>query len=237
MTNQDKPGLRHQIGSFLWSGLLVMLAPAITVWLLKLVYGILNDALGPVVSFFVRLTIPHAWLGPFGNGDIPGLALLVTLLFLILVGWVARSPFGKKLLTTVLDTIFDKVPGVRSVYAAIRTTVETLADPKKREFKKAVWIPAFGKGRALVLVTGESKDETTGQKLYTVWWPHSPNPMSGMIMTFPDDDVVESKLDYQQAMEIYVSLGVKMPLSLRLTSAVASAILKVLPEPGELKDS
>lgn len=237
MTNPNKPGLRHQISSYLWSGLLVMLAPAITIWLLKLVYNILNDSLGPLVSFFVRLSIPHSWLGPFTNGDIPGLTLLVTLLFLMLVGWIARGPLGKRLLTGVLDTIFDKVPGVRSVYAAIRTTVETLADPKKREFKKAVWIPIFGKGRALVLVTGESKDEMTGQKLYTVWWPHSPNPMSGMIMTFPEDDVLESKLDYQQAMEIYVSLGVKMPLSLRLTRAVASAILKVLPEPGELKDS
>src|SRR5262249_54109801 len=101
-----------------------------------------------------------------------------------------------------------------------------------REFKKAVWIPTFGRGKALVIVTQESVEEISGQKYLTIWWPHAPNPMSGMVMTFPEDDVIDSGLTYQQTMEMYVSLGVNMPLRLRIAQSAARAILNALPEPN-----
>jgi uncharacterized membrane protein len=229
MPDQQPPGIRRQLSAWFWRGLLVMIAPVITVWLLELIYKQLNEFLGPLIAFWVRWLVPVHYRGPFVDGNIPGLTLVFSILFLILVGSIASSSLGKKMLHFVLDSIFQRVPGVRSIYAAIRTTVESFADPQKREFKKAVWIPTFGRALGLVIVTKECVDEA-GKKILTVWWPHTPNPMSGMIMVVPEEDIIDSGMDYQQTMEVYVSLGVNMPLSLRLTRAAAKGFLSVLPE-------
>lgn len=231
MSDIERPGLRHRISAYLWRGLLVTLAPAITIWLIGLIYRLLNDFLGPIVSLLVRLIIPASWLGPFTNGDVPGLTLVLSILALIFAGWLTSGKIGDRVWHFILDSIFTRVPGVRNIYSAIRTAVDSFANPKKREFKRSVWIPTFGRGRALAIVTQESIIDPTGEKLYTIWWPHSPNPMSGMVMSFPENDLIDSGLDYQQTMEVYVSLGVKMPLSLRLVSALAKKLLTVLPAP------
>jgi uncharacterized membrane protein len=106
---------------------------------------------------------------------------------------------------------------VRSIYSGVKQIAETIFAQSERNFEKACLIQYPRKGIwAIGFIStdarGEvsSKAETMG-KLISVFVPTTPNPTSGFLLFFPEEDVVELEMSIEDAAKLVISAGLVYP--------------------------
>ncbi len=141
--------------------------------------------------------------------SIPGIEIIISIIFITIVGGLSLSFLGKKILK-LIDDLFKRIPFLRTVYSAILQMTETFSktDDKKRSVvlieypRKGVWAVGFA--------TRENKTEMatkTNQKLINVFVPTTPNPTSGFLLMFPLDEVIYLNMSFEEASKFIVSAG------------------------------
>ena len=145
-----------------------------------------------LTTFFISISsklIPHginpnSYL-PFA---IPGLEILLSVIFITFVGGLSLSFIGKKFLQLFND-LLKKIPILRTIYSAIGQLTETLAPQGRSQKKSVVLVEYPRKGIwAVGFATKENKGEMaekTNKKLVNVFVPTTPNPTSGFLLMFP----------------------------------------------------
>ncbi len=216
MATTTKSGLRARLKAYFMRGLLVMTPIAVICILFRFVYDLLDSWIGPLAALLVRSTVPAAWLGPFKDGNIPGLSLVVFTALLVALGLVGSARVGRRGLR-LIDALFESIPGVRVIYTTVHKLVLSIGDADQRKFKRAVFIKHGGTD-ILTLQTSEFVDQVTGVKHLVVWWPHTPNMSSGFLLTPREDEAVDAGLTPDQLMAIELSLGALMPPALTVTA-------------------
>ena len=163
--------------------------------------------------FFVRISgniipkeiNPNNYL-PF---NIPGLEILVALIFITLTGWLSLSFLGKKFFE-IFNNILKKIPILRTIYSAIGQMTEsfTKTDNKQKSVvlleypRKGIWAVGF----ATKENQGIIKDKVQ-QELVNVFVPTTPNPTSGFLLMVPKKDVIYLDISFEQASKFIVSAG------------------------------
>ena len=129
------------------------------------------------------------------------LILLITVILLGIIGY-STEKFGKSLLISIIDTIFDKIPAINTVYSIVKKITNLFVSNSKDEKKEVVlveypkkdlWVPAY------VL----SKYEDT----LVLFVPTSPNPTSGYTVIVKRDVIKETTLTVAEASQFIVSMG------------------------------
>ena len=140
---------------------------------------------------------------------IPGIEIIISILFITFVGGLSLSFFGKKILK-IIDDLFKRIPLLRTIYSAISQMTETFSN-KDSEKKSVVLIEYPRKG---VWAVGFATKENTGemahktkQKLINVFVPTTPNPTSGFLLMFPIDEVIYLNMTFEEASKFIVSAG------------------------------
>ena len=141
---------------------------------------------------------------------IPGLEIILSVIFITLVGGLSLSFIGKKILQLFND-LLRKIPILRTIYSAIVQMTQTLA-PKRGSSKKSVVLIEYPrKGSwAVGFATKENKGEIskkTNTDLINVFVPTTPNPTSGFLLMFPKNDVVYLDMTFEEASKFIVSAG------------------------------
>ena len=140
---------------------------------------------------------------------IPGIEIIVSLIFITVVGGLSLSFFGKKILK-VIDDLFKRIPLLRTIYSAISQMTETFSN-KDNEKKSVVLIEYPRKGVwAVAFATKENTGEMavkTNKKLINVFVPTTPNPTSGFLLMFPIDEVIYLNMTFEEASKFIVSAG------------------------------
>ena len=141
---------------------------------------------------------------------IPGLEIILSVIFITFVGGLSLSFIGKKILQLFND-LLRKIPILRTIYSAIRQMTQTLA-PKRGSSKKSVVLIEYPrKGSwAVGFATKENKGEIskkTNTDLINVFVPTTPNPTSGFLLMFPKNDVVYLDMTFEEASKFIVSAG------------------------------
>ena len=117
---------------------------------------------------------------------IPGLEIVLAIIFITLIGYLSLSFIGKKILQLFND-LLKRIPILRTIYSAIGQMAETLA-PKRKSKKSVVLVEYPRKGSwAVGFATKDNKGEIskrTNQKLVNVFIPTTPNPTSGFLLMF-----------------------------------------------------
>lgn len=219
MPNSDKTGISAQLKRNLLRGLLIITPIAVVAIVVSLAYGFIDGWFGPVLAYFVRLLVPASWLGPFTSGNIPGLSVIFTFVFLVVTGWIGSWHVGRKGLS-IIDHVFLAIPGIRIIYSAARKAVDALGDSSKSTFQRAVWVNwGLGGTKVLAFVTAETTDLTTGRKyLVVVLASPPPNPAGGAVATVPEDQATDTGLTMDEALKMAMSLGVLTPKTIRINS-------------------
>jgi len=172
-----------------------------------------------LTRFFVRLSsklIP-AEINPNNYLPIliPGLEILLAIIFITLIGYLSLSFLGKKILQLFND-LLKKIPILRTIYSAIGQMAETLA-PKRKSKKSVVLVEYPRKGSwAVGFATKDNKGELskkTNQKLVNVFIPTTPNPTSGFLLMFPKEDLIYLDMNFEEASKFIVSAGTSNPKS------------------------
>tara|TARA_B100000579_G_C22363859_1_gene635096 strand:- start:30 stop:533 length:504 start_codon:yes stop_codon:yes gene_type:complete len=145
--------------------------------------------------------------------SIPGLEILLSILFITFVGGLSFSFIGKKILQIIND-LFKRIPILRTIYSAITQMTESFTN--KEDSKKSVVLVEYPrKGTwAVGFATKKNKTEIamkTDQDLINVFLPTTPNPTSGFLLMFPEKDVVYLDMTFEEASKFIVSAGTSAP--------------------------
>jgi len=179
-----------KLADYFVKGLLIFVLIALTVFLLYWVFTSLDAVF--------RNLLPK---------KIPGLGLLLTVVFITAVGFVASNFLGRKLFALV-EKVFRGLPLVKLLYSAVKDMIEAFAG-EKRSFDKPV-LAAVAPGAAVKVVgfvTRESLENLGLCDYVAVYLPQSYN-FAGNVLLFPKEAVQPLNIDSSQAMAFIVSGGV-----------------------------
>ena len=145
--------------------------------------------------------------------SIPGLEILLSVIFITIVGGISLSFFGKKILNLIND-LFKRIPILRTIYSAIGQMTESFTS--KSDNKKSVVLIEYPKkgSWAVGFATKENKGEIskkTSKELINVFVPTTPNPTSGFLLMFPKDEVIYLDMTFEEASKFIVSAGTSDP--------------------------
>ena len=145
--------------------------------------------------------------------SIPGLEILLSIIFITIVGGISLSFFGKKILNLIND-LFKRIPILRTIYSAIGQMTESFTN--KSDNKKSVVLIEYPKkgSWAVGFATKENKGEIskkTNKELINVFVPTTPNPTSGFLLMFPKDEVIFLDMTFEEASKFIVSAGTSDP--------------------------
>lgn len=208
---------QRRIRNVFITGLLITLPIALTWFILQF---LLNnfDALSPVfTNILIQLGAPI----PEGY-RIPFLGLVVTLLIVLIVGWLTTNFFGKKVFQ-IGELLIEKIPFVRRVYKGSKQVVSSIAEADTSAFRKVVLIEFPRRGLlAIGFVTGESRGEVqelTRENMLNVFVPTMPNPTSGFLIFSPLEELTEVSMTIEEGIKYVVSGGLVTPPVLKIIEA------------------
>jgi uncharacterized membrane protein len=135
----------------------------------------------------------------------PGLALLVSVVLVYLVGLCASTLLGKWLWSRV-DCLLDRMPILGGLYQ----TFKQLLGYGKGEhaiFQEVVLVPGLNdQAKELGLVTNTVLGQDDKQKLL-VFVPASPTPMSGRLVVIEPQVVKRLNMPVNEVLKILVAMG------------------------------
>ena len=145
--------------------------------------------------------------------SIPGLEIILTIIFITIIGGLSLSFLGKKFLQ-IIDDLFKRIPILRTIYSAIVQMTESFANQDSNK-KSVVLVEYPRKGSwAVGFATKENQGEIknkTNKNLINVFVPTTPNPTSGFLLMFPKDDVIYLDMSFEEASKFIVSAGTSNP--------------------------
>ena len=196
--NTNKKSLSLTLRNYFITGVVVLIPIGFTLYLTKILIGISSNILPKNIN-------PNSYL-PF---NIPGVEILISIIFITLVGGISLSFFGRRILK-LIDDLLKKIPFLRTVYSAIVQMTETFS--KKNDNQKSVVLVEYPRKGvwAVGFATKENKGEMaekTNKKLINVFVPTTPNPTSGFLLMFPVEDVLYLNMTFEEASKFIVSAG------------------------------
>ena len=188
-----------RLRNYFITGIVVLVPIGITLYLTKFFISISSK----LIPYNLN---PNNFL-PFA---IPGLEILLSVIFITLIGGISLSFIGKRILKFVND-LFKRIPILRTIYSAIGQMTESLAPNKKNNKKSVVLIQYPRKGSwAVGFATKDNKGEISkkvNSDLVNVFVPTTPNPTSGFLLMFPKDEIIYLDMSFEEASKFIVSAG------------------------------
>ncbi|WP_432721690.1 DUF502 domain-containing protein [Jeongeupia wiesaeckerbachi] len=215
---------------YLLTGLLIWVPLAITLWVLNLIIGTM-DQIGALLPTPMR---PDYWLLQRLANDlpwfadkqaIPGFGVVLTAVVLLVTGLVAHNIIGRQLLL-LGEWVLNRIPIVRSIYSSVKQVSDTLFSDSGQAFRTAVLVQfphqgTWAVGFVTSQVGGEIADKL-GQEMISVFVPTTPNPTSGFLFMARKADVHELEMSVDEALKYVISLGVVSPAGKPVTLPVAA---------------
>jgi uncharacterized membrane protein len=195
---QKRRSLALILRNYFITGVVVLLPIGFTLYLSKILIGISSKVIPQNLN-------PNSYL-PFA---IPGLEIIISIIFITIVGGLSLSFLGKKILK-LIDDLFKRIPFLRTIYSAILQMTETFS--KKDDDKKSVVLVEYPRKGvwAVGFATRENKTEMSSKvnkKLINVFVPTTPNPTSGFLLMFPMDEIIYLNMTFEEASKFIVSAG------------------------------
>jgi len=191
-----------KIRNFFFTGIVVLIPIAFTLYLTKFLVKVSSRLIPSEIN-------PNNYL-PF---SIPGLEILLAVIFITIIGGLSLSFIGKKIFQ-LIDDLFKKIPILRTIYSAIGQMTESFSKKKKSQ-RSVVLVEYPRKGSwAVGFATKENKgviQKKINKKLVNVFIPTTPNPTSGFLLMFPKEDIIYLNISFEEASKFIVSAGTSNP--------------------------
>ena len=193
-----------KLRNYFITGMVVLVPIGITLYLTKFFISISSKLIPAEIN-------PNSYLPIL----IPGLEIVLSVIFITLIGYLSLSFIGKKILQ-LFNNLLKRIPILRTIYSAIGEMAKTLA-PKRKSEKSVVLIEYPRKGSwAVGFATKDNTGEIskkTNQSLVNVFVPTTPNPTSGFLLMFPKEDIIYLDMNFEEASKFIVSAGTSNPKS------------------------
>ena len=188
-----------RLRNYFITGIVVLVPIGITLYLTKFFVSISSK----LIPYDLN---PNNYL-PFA---IPGLEIILSIIFITIIGGLSLSFIGKRILKFVND-LFKRIPILRTIYSAIGQMTQSFAPKKGNKKKSVVLIEYPRKGSwAVGFATKDNSGEIskkTNTNLVNVFVPTTPNPTSGFLLMFPKNEIIYLDMSFEEASKFIVSAG------------------------------
>ncbi|MBT4317493.1 MAG: DUF502 domain-containing protein [Candidatus Marinimicrobia bacterium] len=177
----------------IFAGLIAIVPIAVTFWILKFLFIFLDGFAAPLLK---QVDI-----------EIPGLGIILTLLFIFILGILITNVLGKTIFNWG-EKILDKLPFVNTIYNTIKQITSAFSSSTVKSFEQVVFIQYPRKGLwTMCFVTNQSKNEN-GESFYHVFVPTTPNPTSGVFIIVPQKDAIHPDISVEDGLKAIISGGI-----------------------------
>ena len=202
--NKKKKSLTLKLRNYFFTGVVVLIPIGFTLYLTKILINLSSMLIPKEIN-------PNSYL----HFEIPGLEIILTIIFITIVGGLSLSFLGRKFLQ-IVDDLFKKIPILRTIYSAILQMTETFTQKKGNQNKKSVVLIEYPrKGTwAVGFATKENKGKIKkklNRDLVNVFVPTTPNPTSGFLLMYPKEDLIYLDMTFEEASKFIVSAGTSNP--------------------------
>ena len=193
--------LRVQLVKYFFQGLLYLAPLSLTIYAIYVIFlwgdGLLNTYIIKYLGF-----------------DIPGLGLIIVLLFITLVGYIGTTILFNPIITS-LDKLVSQAPLVKIIYSSIKDFMSAFVG-KDKKFTEPVLVKIYNGTNLEKLGFVTQRDLTSmgiDKGMVAVYLPHSYN-FSGNLFIVPAENVRPIKASPAEVMKFIVTAGVtKIPHS------------------------
>ena len=214
MTDKKPHAFRMSLGArlrtYFFAGVLITAPISLTIYLAWLFIRFVDER---VFSVIPQEYNPETYL----RFSIPGIGLLLALIFLTLIGALTAGILGRAI-NHLFEGILNRLPVIRSLYGAIKQIMETVLANKSAAFRECVLIEYPRKGMwTLGFITGTTRGEVQAktaaadQEVINVFVPTTPNPTSGFLLFVPSQDIIRLKMPIEDGLKLVVSGGIVTP--------------------------
>ena len=201
---KKKKSLTLKLRNYFFTGVVVLIPIGFTLYLTKILINLSSRLIPSEIN-------PNSYL----HFEIPGLEIILTIIFITIVGGLSLSFLGRKFLQ-IIDDLFKKIPILRTIYSAIVQMTETFTQKNGNKNKKSVVLIEYPrKGTwAVGFATKENKGKIKNKlnrDLVNVFVPTTPNPTSGFLLMYPKEDLIYLDMTFEEASKFIVSAGTSNP--------------------------
>ena len=192
---------------YLLTGLLVWVPLGVTIWVLKLTIGIMDQSL---------MLLPDSLQSEKLIGvHIPGLGVILTVAIVVGTGLLAHNVLGQRVLG-LWDSLLNRIPFVNAIYKSVKQVSDTLLSSDGNSFRKVLlvryphpeaWSLAFQTSVADGEVGAHMNGEYVG-----VFIPTTPSPVNGFYFYVRKADTIELSISVDVALKSIISMGVVPPV-------------------------
>ena len=199
---RKKKSFALKLRNYFFTGVVVLIPIGFTLYLTKILISVSSKLIPSEIN-------PNTYL----HFSIPGLEIILTIIFITIVGYLSLSFLGKKFLQ-IVDDLFKRIPILRTIYSAIGQMTESFT--QKKNSKKSVVLVEYPRKDtwAVGFATKDNKGEMknkTNRNLVNVFVPTTPNPTSGFLLMFPKEDIIYLDISFEEASKFIVSAGTSNP--------------------------
>lgn len=202
-----KTSIGARLRRYLLTGIVVTAPISITLYLTYVFLTFVDKHVGNIIP-------KHLVEEYLGGVAVPGLGLIIALMFFVVIGWFATNFMGRFIIR-LYEYVLDRMPIIRNIYGAIKQIFETIAASKSSAFREAVMLEYPRKGTyAIGFVSGTSEGEVqdkTKAETINVFVPTTPNPTSGFLLFVPKKELIYLDMSIEEAVKLVVSAGIISP--------------------------
>jgi uncharacterized membrane protein len=196
---------RINVKRYLITGLVVWVPLVITLWVLDLLVGTMDQTL---------LLVPHefrteSWLGV----HIPGLGVILTLLVVFLTGVFAANIIGQRMVR-FWEGVLARIPVVNSIYTGVKQVSDTLFSGSGHAFRKVLLV-RYPHPQAWSLAFQTNVPADVERRLdgdyVAVFIPTTPSPVNGFYFYVKRAETIEIDMTVDDALKTIISMGVVAP--------------------------
>ncbi len=187
------------------AGLLIWVPLVITLWVLSLLVGMMDQSLQLLPSSLLT----ESWLGV----HVPGLGVILTVLIVLFTGVLATNILGQRLVL-FWEGMLARIPIVNTIYHSVKQVSDTLFSGTGHAFRKVLlvryphpqaWSLAFQTNVPVEVDTCLPEDHVA------VFIPTTPSPVNGFYFYVRRADIIEIDMSVDAAFKYIVSMGVAAP--------------------------
>lgn len=205
---KKKPGLLRFIRNRFFTGLIIALPVAATIWVISLFVGFVDGS--------VWNLLPSSWnpekrfIASIGY-NIPGIGLILAVIGLTILGIIASNFIGGRVLQFG-EKLLYRVPLVSNVYNGLKQIVGTVAQSDERNFKEVILVEYPRPGLwAIGFVTADLKGapkEFLKDDYVSIFVPTTPNPTSGFLLFSKRSDLKVLNMTPEEGAKMIISGGI-----------------------------